>query len=577
MKKLMKNLSDSPLNVTIRSSGRAAFDYDLRKLIFWGGANLPPKLQDYAEISNLVGPIIENRIPLVIELHKTFQSNISAGIRQKTVGTRILILRTFFSFSESKNIDLSMCFESARTAVSHWIQYQWQRVRTGAITEDTAHTYAWSIVSTLAEIFDCSGEELIGRVTLPRSNKDGRTNEKVDLQAVDNFLGDLEDIVNSLNLNAIHGHWPIAINFRNGEKILYNGSGSYPQKLSAEIFRSSKNESRRKKRNNDTSYASRRKVVNLRVNAEILLFIGATGANLQVTLDLKVQDLKYQSFGEQYKVIGFKNRKQESVEIRIPKSYRKNLESWLTFRTMVFEGICVENLFPILDTNLIEAKLEGERGFRSLERIFNRAGKKRIPAVVLRAARAQKLIRSDAAGKDLSKVAAELQHGLPTLLKSYIKGSQQTASIELTQYFKNLKETESRNNLRVGGSCNIPNSPRSIDSAPNSHPEPDCINPSGCLFCKHYRSIDDFDYIHTILSYQEFLKMRLRLAGSNKALDPMILSAIEKITEHINYVMSMEGKISADAKLAAELIENGDFHPRWRGWIELLTISDTEL
>lgn len=574
---MMKNLIASPLIVTIRATGRATFDYDLRKLMFWGGANLPPKLKDFSEISKLVGPIVENRIPFVIELHKTLQTSISAGVRQTTIGMKVAILRTFFSFSESKNIDLSLCFESAKAAVSHWIQYQWQRIRIGAITENTGHTYAWPVISTLAEIFNCSSEELIGRVTLPRANRDGRTNEKVDLQAVDHFLDDLEDIVNSLNLNAIRGPWPIAINFRTGEEVLYNGAGSYAQKLPVQTSRSPHNKSRRKKRNNDSSYASRKKIINLRVNAEILLFIGATGANLQVTMDLKVQDLKYQSFGDQYKVTGFKNRKHDSLEIRIPKSYRTKLENWLTFRTMVFEGICVENLFPILDANLTEVKIEGERGFRPLEKIFNRAGKKRIPAMVLRYARAQKLIRSEAVGKDLSKVATELQHGLPTLLKSYIKGSQQTASIELTQYFKHLKDADARNNLRVGGSCNSPNSPRSIDSTSNSHPEPDCINPSGCLFCTHYRSIDDFDYIHTILSYQEFLKMRLRLAGSSKAVDPMILSAIEKITEHISYVMSMEGKISADAKLAAGLIENDHFHPKWRGWIELLTISDTEL
>jgi hypothetical protein len=407
---------------------------------------------------------------------------------------------------------------------------------------------------------------------LPKAEKQGRAHEKMDINVVENFLLDLEDIINSLSLKTIWGDWPMRIAFRSGTSILYNGKGRSCANETG--YASQQSIDRWRKRNSDISFAARRHAINIRTSAETLAFIAATGANLQVALDLQLVALKYESFGDQYKISGFKNRRQESVEIRIPKTYRAKLDNWLAFRSEVFADLPVDRIFPVLNYAYQETTTRGEKGFVELASLLRSVGKPRVSAQLLRFSRAQKLIRSAAIGGDLVKVASELQHGLSTLLTSYLKGSQQMASIELGRYFASVQPGEVPNKVRVGGSCSNPDTPNSISNAPDIHPTPDCINPVGCFFCVQYRAIENFDYIHSILSYKEFLKMRLKIQGTIQSIDPMISASIKRIDDHVQSVIHSSKKISSEAVAAIEEIKAANYHPRWRGWIELLMMQE---
>ncbi|MFZ6638548.1 hypothetical protein ACO0LL_02350 [Undibacterium sp. TC4M20W] len=562
------------LGIAIKRSGREIYDFDLRKLAFFGGAELPPKSNDYTKIIKLLGKPISERIPLVMEIYQVFMLSIADGILPGTIGTRLMLLRKYFSYCESNSLPLEKSVEATKKALAAWIQFQWKRCRNGEITETSAHGNIWGVLSVFKEVLNCSSDELIGRITLPRADKESRTHEKMDINAVERFLFDLEDIINSLDLQTVRGKWPMRITFRSGTSILYNGKGHCATESTNTGYLSPYHVNLRRKRNSNTSFAARRHAINLRTSAETLAFIGATGTNIQVAIDLQLVAIKYESFGDQYKIVGFKNRRQESVEIRIPKTYRAKLEDWLAFRNEVFKDVPVERFFPILNASHQEITTTGERGFRELANVLSRAGRPRVPAVLLRFARAQKLIRSAAIGGDLVKVASELQHGLPTLLKSYLKGSQQMASVELGRYFSSIQPEEAKNKVRAGGSCNNPDAPNSFSNEADVHPTPDCMNPVGCFFCVQYRAIENFDYIHSILSYKEFLKMRLKIQGTIQSIDPMISASLERIDDHVQAAIQSSKKISSEAVAAIEEIKAENYHPKWRGWIELMMMQE---
>lgn len=577
MTQSIKNLNDSLtncLNIPVKPNGNTVYEYDLRKLLLFGGASLSPRLIDFAAACKLKGSIVEKRISLVVGIYNSFELSLQEGARYRTLYTRLTVLRMYFNFCELNDLELEKTVESAQRAISVWINYHRQRERNGTVSETSSHTYIWAILAIYLDVLDCTIEELIGRMTLPRANKDVSKNEKTDLNSVDRFLDDLDDITGSLSLRAVQGNWPMEIKFRSGETVLYNGQGRPTNKIRTSESMSPRDKARRDERNRDVSFPSRRNVINLRTSTEILNFIGATGANLQVVLDLSFSDLRFESFGNQCKVYGFKNRRQENIEIRIPKTFRSTLQNWLKFRAAIFYGIEITRLFPIIDANLKETKNSSERGFRPLTTVLAAAGKPCISTKTLRFSRAQRLIRSVAIGGDVKKVASELQHGIPTLLKSYFTGSQQAATVEFARYFARHRDGIPYNSVRVGGSCYKPNAPVTNENHPELYPRPDCINPAGCFFCKQYRAIDNFDYIHTILSYREFLKMRLQLSGSTGSLDPLILCSIQKINDHIDQVKSNADKLSIETKAAEEEIRKGNFHAKWRGWIEILTFSE---
>lgn len=562
------------LAIQIRPAGREAYVYDLRILLFLGGAALAPQQNDMQEVRKTLGEPIFERIPLLIDIHNLLCFQIQMGAGQRSIFARIMNLRHFFKFCESMDLALEHSIESARLALTKWIEHLWTKIRRHEIKEQTGQSYIWQILAIYREIFNSHIEELVGRTTLPVGCYENRRNEKVDINAVDKFLIDLEDIIDSLSLEAIRGNWPIKISFRSGETINYNGQGRKPNNAIYPLSKKSPNYYRCKKRNEDISYKMRKLPISLRTEAELLAFIGTTGLNLQVALDLKITDINYQSFGDQYQVSGFKNRKHDKVEVRIPKSYRSKLETWLTFRSQAFSEFEIEKLFPFLSHKNKESTIGGERGFPFVESILNQAGKSRFTPSTLRYVRAQKLIRTSAIGGDLRKVASELQHSAPTLLRNYVKGSQQMATVELSQYFNIIPAGKNENRVRSGGDCGKPNSPKKIDTNLGLVATPDCINPSGCLFCSHYRAIEGFDYALSILSYKEFLKLRLNLTKSNFGLDPIIVSAIEKIDEIVTYLKGLSRRMNTDIQDAAEKIKEGNFHPTWHGWIEMLMFPE---
>jgi hypothetical protein len=93
---------------------------------------------------------------------------------------------------------------------------------------------------------------------------------------------------------------------------------------------------------------TRHPLFNLRIEAELLIFIAQTGMNLAQANQLTVGKFTYQSYEEGYKVRRiYKNRRQGEVEFTVYSEYRIHFETYLKWRSAILEGLDDERLFPL--------------------------------------------------------------------------------------------------------------------------------------------------------------------------------------------------------------------------------------
>jgi hypothetical protein len=100
---------------------------------------------------------------------------------------------------------------------------------------------------------------------------------------------------------------------------------------------------------------------------------------------------------------------------------------------------------------------------------------------------------------------------------------------------------------------------------------PDCIHPSGCLWCEHHRDIDTLDYVWALACFRYLKSLELSRYRPSKG---------SQHSEHPAYhaVMRMSNKLawfrdSNDARRAwveeaCARIDECNYHPEWRRLIE---------
>lgn len=98
--------------------------------------------------------------------------------------------------------------------------------------------------------------------------------------------------------------------------------------------------------------------------------------------------------------------------------------------------------------------------------------------------------------------------------------------------------------------------------------DPDCLTPSGCLWCKHLRDVDSFEYVWSLVSFRYLKSFESgRLTGKDKAPSDL---AIDRITEKTNWFRDSSEKRANWVVEAEARVEEGDFHPNWAPIIEFL-------
>lgn len=559
------------------TSGRIA--YDFRAFLHRGGSALSPQRSFDDRARRRAGKQQVGRLALVIAIHEAFLSRKECGASSHTLGAHIISLREFWKFCDGRGLRFrGLNLVCVRRAVREFATYHVQRFRSGKVQERTAGGIVWGAVGLLAEALSVEVGELVGRTTMPRINsgKQAAAHEKLDLKAVDQFVESLDCAIRSLSEDRLYGAYPVLIHLGGQTVVPYFGHG--PRPTNGEY--SYKNWTKSRIANHkslDQSFKRRLPLIQIRVQAECLRFIESTAMNLAQVLELRLGNERLRSYSGEYEVSGFKNRAGHEVVFRIGKKYRPAFERYLKFRRNAFPA-AASALFPFFGKGREESKFVATRGFQSLKRVFKAAGETMLKPAILRYAKSQRVIRLISVGGDVAKVSSMLQNTISVVLRSYLVGSQQMAVPEFSKFLRAISERSTRNSLRTGGDCRAPGAPSAIPKLADSVPQPDCINPAGCFFCRHFRGVRSKEYLHKSLSYRAFLRLRAGLpASSTDLVNNVIAPTIARINDFAAEVGGGSDRLKRDLEDVERMMVEGVHHRAWQGWIDLLQLASSDV
>jgi hypothetical protein len=300
----------------------------------------------------------------------------------------------------------------------------------------------------------------------------------------------------------------------------------------------------------------------LRVVSEFYILLAQSGINLSVASELRRDKMKYRSYGDRWLVKAYKRRRGGEVEFEIFKEYRPYFKKYISF---------LERMLP--DSDRLFPKL-GRRGEEldssvtlalQLKRLSTEIGIPYVPPNWIRKTRTNWYLRRSA---DETLTAEQNQHTKEVLREHYEAPSQQRAMGQITRFwneFDPIKKGEVDKSAS-GGECN--GIPEESDDKPASVVSPNCINPTGCLWCKNLKDVDSFDFVWSLMSFRYLKTIE---AGSllQKETTPAD-EAINRVTEKLNWFRSSNNERREWVKESEIRIEEEHFHPDWSPIIEFL-------
>lgn len=539
---------------TVKFGGRET-PWNLVNLLYKGGAAAKSKDVERQIRDGVLGfPQVE-RISLVIKLHEEINASLASGGARVTASQTIRHVRKFFQFSDEASLQLS--FDTVEGTYCAWGDHLLQRTnsRRGAhrsrlnpIENNTAYLPAAMVGTLLDRILERNSNiiELTGLVhKKSRKSATGVKTEKQSLSATFAFGSLLQDICDGLSVTVVlNSPLPFELNFRDGRTARCNGDPAGAQRVS-----------------HHTTLGERYAIANLRIEAELLMFIGQTGMNLSQALNLELRHFAYVSHLDGYQVKERKARRGGAVLFEIFKEYKSHFERYLAWRRQLFPDTTL--LFPFVgfDGSRQERRYSGHR----LRAVCKHLPVKFVSPRALRNSRVNWLLRISG---DPDLAADIAQHTKETLLSVYERPSLQRAITEVIRFWGEVDPHLNITQSVAPGGCN--GQVERIESTPETASRPDCVKISGCLWCGNHRDIDSFDYVWAMVSF-----MHLKVIESSKARGaqdetPSARTEIDRISEKLRWFkQSSEEREGWLSEAQMRLIE-GDYHPSFRVEIEEL-------
>ena len=306
--------------------------------------------------------------------------------------------------------------------------------------------------------------------------------------------------------------------------------------------------------------------VNLRVQAEMMLFFAMTGMNAAQAHSLPLEtSIKYESLGQKWRVRLYKNRKGGEVCFDFYKEYRPHFKAYLAFLKRFF--LDTKYLFPRMCADGSEYKRNPDSKI-SVASLRNFTIAQSVPWVspsTIRNTRINYFLRRSGDEELASEIA---QNTVSVLKQNYEKPSQQRAMTEITRFWSAndpLKKDVLVTSIE-GGLCN--GNPELEDIAPPEIPVPNCVTPSGCLWCVNHRDIDEFEYVWELVTFK-FLKS-VELILNMQVTDAPADLVVERLAAKIDFFRQSGGERTEWVLEAEARIEEGDYHPNFAKNIKLL-------
>lgn len=563
--------SDIPdLTFSMVKYGERETPWDLRTLLYQGGAGTNLRMVSDKIAQGALGAPILNRLPLVKKIHEVLTEKLVSGGSRSTAQGQIVSLRLFISCAEREGGALTL--ESAANRYVEWIDHLKRRKReVGDIGDAGISLHAIKVAYVLDRALELRSG-LLEKAHLPKKpRKRGVLSVQADKQNLEQtfaFGHTLLDIIKSLSVEAIRGPLPCQISFRTGKLVNKWAFLKPPEKVKALAgkpgYAMTVVKNARAAWEADTSLRTRYALVNLRILAEMLVFISQTGMNISQVNGLKMGKFRYRSHLDGYQVERvYKGRRHGEVSFEIFSEYREIFERYLAWREAMFPGDGDGLLFPLVKKGGRAADVTPT--FGQIQKMCKELGVSYFPPSALRKTRINWVLRQS---QDLAMTAEMHAHTQETLIQYYEQPNLQMAMIEISRFHSCRDPAIAPPGLGV---C-IEAAPIAILGAPRDAPVPDCVSPSGCLFCDHQRDLDCEDHVWSLSSYRHFKSLELasyRLPAKGRV--PIsIVATIDRIAAKLKYFKESSEVRALWVGEASDRIEEGSYHPRWDGFIQLM-------
>lgn len=559
------------------SFGPKETPWDLRPWLYRGGAKTPlRKVAVSIKAGELGRPLVE-RIELVRLIRESLLNYLEGGGRRNTVVGCLDKLGQFFRWAD-EFAGTALSLATVELNFRHWCDNLLYRVRVGRdLKESTAHHYGALVGWVLDRVLE-RGNPVIKSTRLKKPKASPRAvSPKADKQnleetfAFGHFLMDLAD---GLSIDAIWGPLPLQIPLRNGQTLVeWSGLKRYdkrrplnPKHPHQNKFAAKQSAKKRAAWEAEKSYRTRHPLINLRILAEMFMLMGQPAVNLAQAHQLRMDQWKFKPSNQGFEIRTYKHRRWGPVVFEIYSEYRAIFERYLQWRKAIFPDDPDGLLFPLLGHKgeSVQRRTDKSPSFHLLRRACKGAVVAFVGPQLLRNTNVNWMLRRTA---DPALTADEKQHAKQTLLGVYEKPSLQRAMVQTQIFWAKHDPTLASPGP---GSC-AGKAPEPVADTPPTATQPDCITPSGCLFCAHQRDIDSLDHVWSLASFRLLKSFELRAQGraeaKRAAAHPVDL-AIERITAKLNFIQASSPARAAWVKEATLRLEEGRHHPAWAGLIE---------
>lgn len=544
---------------------------NLRRLLYKGGASIRIDQADRAIQEGLLGDVQTDRIELVRLIHERIEGDLAGGGSTVTAHKQISEMSLFFSWSDTVGAALNI--SEVEATYLDWSEHLLQRYR---VVKDLNQLSAYVKAGIVGHVLDgvLGRAKPIVRATrlrMPRTGKtpQGTKTDKQNLQATFAFGRLLQDICDGTPLSVIWGTPRVCIPLQQGGQIelkpIYRDSLSENERRPSSVRKSSR-VALAYETDRSMNHRFRREMVNLRIQAELLMFIGQTGMNLTQAAKIPLRSFSYSSDIDSYKVREYKPRRKGEVLFEIFSEYRGHFERYLDWRRELFPDT-ERRLFPFIRRNGTRKDIRTK--FAYVKAACKKSGVTWTAPRALRGTRVNWLLRRSG---DPDVTAEMAQHHKRTLLNVYETPSQQRAVSEIIRFhLRNDPALASKALLFAVAPGGCDGTPKTSPAKPQAAPEPDCLRPSGCLWCEHHRDIDSLDYVWSLACFRHLkileLSQILPTEKESKVIHPAE-NAIQRLSEKLSWFRESNSKRREWVEESLVRVEEGYYHDQWSYLIE---------
>ncbi len=557
--------------------GEQETPWDLRPLLYKGGAGTNVRTVDAKIEAGHLGHPLVGRIELVLRIHDVLANFLGRGGRRVTVSVQIQKIRLLFHWSDEHDFNLNLI--SVQQCYLDWTDSLVHRVQTGAgLSSQTAYdsgsVVGWVLDRVLGRsspIIKTTRLHVIKRGSRALSPKADKQNLE-ETFALGHFLLDISD---ALSVDAIWGPLPVRIQVRNGNDLEEWSKLKRPEEIKPPNpkfpyqakYLAKQAALKRAAWEADSTVRTRYPLINLRIQAEMFMLMGQPAINLAQVHQIRMDQWRYKPSTHGFEVRAYKHRRWGPVEFEIYSAYRPIFERYLRWRAAMFPDDPDGLLFPLIGPNGRQTIRHPESPpvFSRLINCCERAGIKYVSPRALRNTNVNWTLRRT---QDPDLTAEEKQHHTKTLLRVYEKPSQQRAMVQIKAFWAKHDPAQA---AAGPGSC-VGKTPEPIKDIPAIATKPDCLTPSGCLFCTHQRDIDSLDHVWSLVTYRLLKSFELKTEGktASKKAPPQHPAevVIDRLTSKLNFIQSSSPRRESWLKEALLRIEEGRYHPTWAQMIE---------